>query len=149
MDLIELAMAAERERIAAEGKVQKLEHQVADQAPAVAGFNLIASTKGTLCITDAAKALQMKPHQLTDLLLDKKWMYHRPGKPGYIAYQEKLDVGYLKHKYHNYQDPDTGENRVKEQVLVTNKGLTKLSSMIVTPAARDSPQGDQRQLDIE
>lgn len=146
MDLIELALAAERERIAAIAKIEQLEHQVADQAPAVAALDLIANAKGTQCITDAAKVLQLRPHELTDLLLARKWMYHRPGKPGYIAYQDKLDSGHLKHKLHNYQDPESGEYRAKEQVLVTKKGLTRLAELLAAEAlARRVTAADQLQ----
>lgn len=121
------------------GKAAQLEHQVAAQAPAVAGFDLIANADGTMCMRDAAKVLQMRPHKLTDFLLLNEWIYHRVGKPGYIAYQDKLVTGYLRHKLGNYEDPDSGERKVNEQVRITKKGLTKLASMIAAPAARDSP----------
>ncbi len=121
------------------GKAAQLEHQVAAQAPAVAGFDLIANADGTMCMRDAAKVLQMRPHKLTDFLLLNEWIYHRTGKPGYIAYQDKLVTGYLQHKLGNYEDPDSGERKVNEQVRITKKGLTKLASMIAAPAARDSP----------
>lgn len=116
-------------------KVAQLQHQVAEQAPAVAGLERIANAAGTMCISDAAKVLQIQPSKLTDLLLAKKWMYHRPGKPGYLAYQDRLQSGNLKHKLGSYTDPDTGDSKVKEQVLVTRKGLTNLAKIIAIDAA--------------
>lgn len=116
-------------------KVAQLQHQVAEQAPAVAGLDRIANAAGTMCISDAAKVLQLQPSKLTDLLLAKRWMYHRPGKPGYLAYQDRLQSGNLKHKLGGYPDPDTGDLKVKEQVLVTRKGLTNLAKIIAIDAA--------------
>lgn len=116
-------------------KVVQLQHQVAEQAPAVAGLDRIANAAGTMCVSDAAKVLQMQPSRLTDLLLTKKWIYHRPGKPGYLAYQDRLQSGNLKHKLGSYTDPDTGDSKVKEQVLVTRKGLTNLAKIIAIDAA--------------
>jgi anti-repressor protein len=116
-------------------KVAQLQHQVAEQAPAVAGLDRIANAAGSMCITDAAKVLQLQPSKLTDLLLVKRWIYHRPGKPGYLAYQDRLQSGNLKHKLGGYPDPDTGDWKVKEQVLVTRKGLTNLAKIIAIDAA--------------
>lgn len=116
-------------------KVAQLQHQVAEQAPAVAGLDRIANAAGTMCVSDAAKVLQMQPSKLTDLLLAKKWIYHRPAKPGYLAYQDRLQSGNLKHKLGSYTDPDTGDSKVKEQVLVTRKGLTNLAKIIAIDAA--------------
>lgn len=111
-------------------KVKELEHQVTEQAPAVAGFNRIANADGAMCITDAAKSLQLQPHKLRDVLLEMKWMYRRQGKGGYVAYQDRIHAGHLKHKVGNYQDPETGENKTNPQVLVTSKGLAQLSKLL-------------------
>jgi anti-repressor protein len=116
------------------GRAAQLEHQVAEQAPAVAGFNRIANAEGAMCITDAAKSLQLQPHKLRDALLEMGWMYRRQGKGGYVAYQDKIHAGHLKHKVGNYQDPETGENKTNPQVLVTSKGLAQLSKLLGPPA---------------
>lgn len=116
-------------------KVAQLQNQIAQQAPAVAGLDRIANAAGAICISDAAKVLQLQPSKLTDLLLAKKWVYYRPGKPGYLAYQDRLQSGNLKHKLGRYPDPDTGDWKVKEQVLVTRKGLTNLAKIIAIDAA--------------
>lgn len=159
MDLIEMAMAAERERLAAEqaraiadAKVQKLEHQVADQAPAVAGFDRIANAAGTNTLSVAAKFLQLQPGQLIQYLLDRKWIFKRSSRSGaswYIAYQDRLDAKHLTHKYGSYQDPDTSEWKTKEQVLVTRKGVARLAEMLAADAvaerlAAEAAQHQQR-----
>jgi phage antirepressor YoqD-like protein len=120
-------------------KVEQLEHQVAELAPAAAGLDLIAKQDGSLCITEAAKTLQIQRQQLIDMLLQNGWTYHRPGKPGYLASQGKIRDGYLIHKMGQYEDPHSGQQKVKEQVLVTPRGLTKLACMVAEQAARASP----------
>lgn len=115
-------------------RAAQLEHQVAELAPAVAGFNRLANAEGAMCITDAAKSLQLQPHKLRDVLLEMKWMYRRQGKGGYVAYQDRIHAGHLKHKVGNYQDPETGENKTNPQVLVTSKGLAQLSKLLGPPA---------------
>ncbi|WP_371767521.1 phage antirepressor KilAC domain-containing protein [Massilia sp.] len=117
---------------------QQLTNQVAELAPAAAGLELIAGADGTMCITDAAKTLQMQPYKLRDALLEMKWMYRRQGKGGYVAYQPTIHSGYLVHKVANYQDPETGEQKSNAQVLVTRKGLAKLAKLLSLPAPPSS-----------
>jgi anti-repressor protein len=120
-------------------KAKHLEHKVAELAPAAAGLELIAGADGTMCITDAAKTLQMQPHKLRDALLEMKWMYRRQGKAGYIAYQPTIHAGHLVHKVASYEDPETGEKKSNAQVLVTRKGLVKLAKLLSAPAPPPSP----------
>ncbi|MDY0961768.1 phage regulatory protein/antirepressor Ant [Massilia sp. CFBP9026] len=134
------AKEAEREQA---GRAAQLEHQVAEQAPAVAGFERIASASGSLCITDAAKNLQTGPKRLIDLLLQQKWIYTRPGKKGYLAYQDKIQSGHLTHKQSVYEDPKTCEQKVSDQVRVTPRGLTKLALLL---GAETGPPGRRNAL---
>lgn len=120
-------------------KREQLEHRVAELAPVAAGLELIAGAEGAMCVTDAAKTLQMQPHKLRDALLQMAWMYCRQGKSGYIAYQDKIHAGYLTHKMGNYEDPETGERKTNPQVLVTNKGLARLSELLSPPVPPPSP----------
>jgi len=116
-------------------KVEQLKHQVAEMAPAAAGLDLIAKQDGALCITEAAKTLQIRTQQLVDLLRQNGWTYPRPGKAGYLASQAKIRDGYLIHKMGQYEDPNSGKQKVKEQVLVTPRGLAKLACMVANRAA--------------
>jgi len=123
---------------------EQLEHQVAELGPAAAGLELIAGAHGTMCITDAAKTLQMQPYKLRDALLEMRWMYRRQGKAGYVAYQPTIHSGYLVHKVANYEDPETGEQKSNAQVLVTRKGLAKLAKLL--SASPPQPSSQPRQL---
>ena len=132
--------ARERESV----RAAQLEQQVAELAPAAAGLELIANADGTMCVTDAAKTLQMQPYKLRDVLLEMKWMYRRQGKSGYVAYQPTIHAGYLVHKVAKYQDPETGETKSNAQVLVTRKGLAKLAKLLSETPTPPSP--DPRRL---
>ncbi|WP_198116903.1 phage regulatory protein/antirepressor Ant [Massilia rhizosphaerae] len=131
--MAEAWIAAKKEERAQSARAEQLEHQVAALAPAAAALERIADVDEAFCITDAAKHLQIGPHKLRDFLLQKKWMYPRTGKGGYVAYQPQIHSGNLVHKYGNYQDPETGERKQSAQVLVTSKGITKLAEMLGTP----------------
>jgi hypothetical protein len=61
-------------------------------------------------------------------LSTKRWIYRRPGKSGWIAYQDKIQAGYLEHKITVVSRED-GTEKTVEQVRVTPKGLTKLASL--------------------
>lgn len=108
-------------------KVIELRKQVAEQAPKVEALNLIATeAHGSMCITNAAKDLQMQPKRLFAWLQEHQWIYRRAGGSGFTAYQARIQVGYLEHKVSTVERSD-GTVKVVEQVLVTPKGLAKLA----------------------
>jgi len=109
-------------------KVLELESTVAAQAPKVEAFDRIATfSEGAMCITDAAKHLQLQPKKLFLWLQENKWIYRRPGSSGWKAHQCKMP-SLLEHKITTVERAD-GSEKVCEQVLVTAKGLAKLSSL--------------------
>ncbi|HIB1682313.1 TPA: phage antirepressor KilAC domain-containing protein [Salmonella enterica subsp. enterica serovar Muenchen] len=110
-------------------RVITLEHQVEDMKPEVEAFERIAKSDGGMCITDAAKHLQIKPTQLFKEMSQRRWIYRRAGGKSWIGYQDKIQSGVLEHKVTTVSKSD-GSERVVEQVLVTPKGLTRLSKML-------------------
>ncbi|NNP75542.1 DNA-binding protein [Acinetobacter sp. Ac_3412] len=110
-------------------KVIELEQQVEVMQPTVEAFDRIATADGSLCLTDAAKALQMRPKDLISWLNQKQWIYKRTGSAHYLGYQEKVQSGYLEHKVTEITRGD-GSAKITEQVRVTPKGLTKLSKLL-------------------
>ncbi|CNG64649.1 putative DNA-binding protein (Roi) [Yersinia enterocolitica] len=110
-------------------KVIALEHKVEEMTPDVEALERIAKSDGALCITDAAKNLQVQPKFLFRLLSESRWIYKRLGSKTWIGYQDKIQSGYLEHKVHTVVRND-GSEKVTEQALVTAKGLTKLSKML-------------------
>lgn len=111
-------------------KVLELQDKVEEQAPKVEAHDRIADSTGTLCLRDAAKALQMQPLKLNQWMNANGWIYRRPGKGSWIAYQDRIQSGHLTHKLTPYIDQNTGDNKVSEQVRVTGKGLTLLAKRL-------------------
>lgn len=133
-EALRLAAEAMEGKAIAEARVQSLESTVATQAPKVDGFERIAGAEGSLCLRDAAKALQVRPCDLKSQLIAKHWIYGRPGHGGWLAYQDKIQQGLLVHKVTTIQTDDDSA-RVVEQVRVTPKGLTRLAELMQEKAA--------------
>lgn len=110
-------------------KVIALEAQVSELRPAQEALLRISTADGSLCITEAAKALQMRPKDLFQWLRQNGWIYRRPGAAHDLGYQSKTTAGLLEHKVTTVLRAD-GSEKVTEQVRITAKGLTKLASLI-------------------
>lgn len=122
LQLIELAMQAEQERIALEDKVSKIQ-------PMADALVRIAHSNGGRCLTDAAKVLQMPPRTFISKLCELTWIYKRAGATNWIGYQDKINYGYLEHKLTTVERPD-GTEKSYAQCLVTPKGIAKLSVLL-------------------
>ncbi len=108
-------------------KVLALEEVIAVQAPKVQTHDRIAAAEGSLCMRDAAKALQMRPIDLKNWLIVNRWIYGRPGHSGWLAYQDRIMQGVMCHKVSTVQRED-GTEKVVEQPRITPKGLTKIGN---------------------
>ena len=116
-------------------KVITLETKVADLEPKAQALDRIAHAEGSLCVTNAAKDLQVRPKVLFGYLSQNKWIYRRQGGTGWVAYQDKLQQGLLEHKVTVVTRGD-GTEKVTEQVLITPKGLARLSLEVGPPPLR-------------
>jgi len=110
-------------------KVIERDKLIAYMQPKVEALDRLSMADGSLCITNAAKSLQVQPKFLFNLLSQNKFIYRRPGCNHWIAYQDKLQTGYLEHKVTTIERTGSDAKTV-EQVLVTPKGLVKLAGMI-------------------
>ncbi len=108
-------------------KVLELEHQNAELAPKAEALDRIAQASGSLCVTDAAKALQLPPRKLFSWLSEHRWIYRRHGT-GWLGYQDKVQAGYLEHKVTTV-DTAYGDQRITEQVRITPKGMARLAGI--------------------
>lgn len=107
---------------------QRLQDVLAQQAPKVAAINRLAGAGGAICITDAAKQLQLAPAKLFAWMEQNRWIYRRAGSTRWVAFQPRITAGLLKHKVTSLKpDRETGEERAAYSVLVTTKGLTYLA----------------------
>jgi prophage antirepressor-like protein len=111
-------------------KVLALESEVTAFKPLVAAFERISASDGSLCITDAAKALDVPPRKLFTWLSEHKWIYRRIGPP-WISYQEKIQAGYMEQKVTTISRPNEYD-LTTERALVTSKGMARLSVLLGT-----------------
>lgn len=110
-------------------KALELEKQVKELLPSQEALQRLSEADGSLCITDAAKALQMRPSDLFNWLRQNGWIYKRVGASHDLGYSSKTQSGLLEHKVTTVLRAD-GSEKVTEQVRVTAKGLTKLAQLI-------------------
>lgn len=122
LQLIEIAMQAEQERLILENKVVEL-------APKAKALDRIAThSEGSFCIRDAAKTLQIKEKLLKQTLIERSWLYRRPLGSGYLAYSDKLKKGFMEHKIVTGERSD-GSEWVETQARITAKGMAYLSEI--------------------
>lgn len=124
----------QRERLELEKKAAA--DALAAAAPKIEGFDRIAKSDGSLCITDAAKTLQEQPRRLTQLMSEHQWIYRRPMSSGWIAYQDRIQSGHLEHKVTTGEKSHGGE-WTSTQVRITPKGLAKLSELLAKERATE------------
>lgn len=110
-----------------------LEHQVAEQAPKVEALERIASARGAVCLTDAAKLLQMRRTDLIAWMQEHSWIYKRPGT-SWLPYQPRVHTGMLTLKL--VERGAGGDARVYDQVKVTPRGLAKLGELLALERER-------------
>ncbi|WP_368169714.1 phage antirepressor KilAC domain-containing protein [Aeromonas sp. R4-3] len=126
MEILQIAMQSEQERLRLEAANHKLELQVEAAKPKVEALDLIATADGSLNLTEAAKALQQQPKKFNQQLCSQRWIYKRAGGKQWLGYQDKVQQGLVEHKVTMVPLADGGE-RLCEQVRITPKGLTKLA----------------------
>jgi phage antirepressor YoqD-like protein len=122
LDLIQLALQAEQERVALVAHVDEL-------TPKAEALDRLTVADGAMSITNAAKVLGVPPRRLFAWLSEHQWLYRRPGSATWTAYQSRLQVGYLVCRVTTIERGD-GTDKVVEHVQVTPKGLAKLSQAL-------------------
>lgn len=128
LDILKLAMESEEGRLVAVAQVEKLAGALEQQAPKVAAFDRFATVvEGSMCLTNAAKTLQLQPKKFILWMQEHQWVYRRAGGSGLIGYQNRIQSGHMEHKVTTVARSDGTEKQV-EQVLVTAKGLAKLAT---------------------
>ncbi|MBW6397041.1 phage antirepressor KilAC domain-containing protein [Roseomonas sp. HJA6] len=110
--------------------IERHKAELAVAAPKAAALDRIATAAdGSMCIIDAAKALQEKPKALFSYLQANRWIYRRAGGKGWVAYQDRLKSGLLECKVTEITRSD-GSEKIVEQVKVTAKGLARLAEIM-------------------
>jgi Rha family phage regulatory protein len=113
----------------ADETIKEQAKEIAALTPKAEALDRIATADGSLCITDAAKLLQVRPTDLFSFLREHRWIYKRVGTDHYVGYQDRTNAGDLEHKVNTILRPD-GSERVTEQVRITPRGLAKLAKLM-------------------
>lgn len=123
MQLLQMAMEAEEEKLALEAKIE-------EQAPKVETYERIADAAGSLSIRETATTLEYPERRLVNWLILNEWAYRRNGNKNLLAYASSIKKGWLMHRVRIVPDIHTGEEKVVEQMRVTSLGLTVLAEKL-------------------
>lgn len=106
---------------------------IVEQGTRLKTLDRLEGAHGSMCITDAAKTLgQKRAQDLFDFMSARRWIFKRPGNKNWLAYQDKIQAGYMEHEDHIHFD-SLGRERVSTRALVTAKGLVKLADLLEQP----------------
>ena len=97
--------------------------KIALDAPKIAAFAHIESSDGSMCPTQAAKSLGMRPCDLFDMLARLKWAYKRGT---WIGHQDKINAGLVEHTLTTIARPD-GSTKTVTQMKITARGIARLA----------------------
>ena len=129
VDLLKLALEAEEKRAELESRNALVEAKLAEAEPKIKALDRIATAEESLCETDAAKALNVKPSFLSKFFVENKWKYRRIGCAYWCAYQDKIQAGLMEQKVITIDRSD-GTQKISWQHRVTPKGLVKLAELL-------------------
>ncbi|MBB3997178.1 Rha family phage regulatory protein [Aureimonas pseudogalii] len=110
----------------------KKDEIIAEQSVQVKKLERLEAATGSMCLTDAAKTLNMRRDDFIRFLDGRKWIFKRPGNKNWLAYDDKRRAGYLEHDDHLYLDSERRE-RVSTRCMVTAKGLVKIAELLNQP----------------
>ena len=105
----------------------KLEVRLEAQTPTINAYKRLEASEGSVCIQDAAKALKVRPTDLTDHMLNAGWLYTRPPATRKIAYQSKIKQGWME-CHEGRKKLSGGRELVFIQYKITGLGLLRLAS---------------------
>lgn len=109
--------------------------RITELEPAAAAWDHMASSAGDWSVQQAAGILARDPsitlgrQRLFIFMESSHWIFRKDGH--WMAYADKIDVGYLSHRAQHHVHPRTGEVILDPpQVRVTAKGLARLHKML-------------------
>lgn len=108
----------------------QLQQVIAKQAPKVEALHRLAKTQSDICITTAAQILGVRPTHLFDWLSQNRWIHRRTARSSWVAYQPRLNTGWLKHKLVKVGGGEGQDIKVVEQVMVTRSGMVMLAEQL-------------------
>ncbi|WP_455481306.1 phage antirepressor KilAC domain-containing protein [Bartonella sp. B12(2025)] len=110
-------------------ELQNKEALIEQQAHKVIAYDHLTRAEGTMCITDTAKMLEIRPKDLFGYMKQKRWIYKRVGTSEFVPYQDKIQQGLMDCATNVFRRDD-GSEKVSVQARVTAKGLAYLREEI-------------------
>lgn len=124
------ALELAREQVMLLEHIEQQKAIIEQQAPKVAALDRIASGIGSMCLSDAAKIVDMPPQAFNRWLNKIEWIFKRTAGDNWTGYSDKIKAGYLEMTTYTQRKLGDETEKVFKQVKVTPKGLAKLSEML-------------------
>jgi anti-repressor protein len=109
-----------------------LQAVIAKQAPKIEALDRIATADGAMCLTNAAKHLQVPPRTFIAWLQANAWVFRRGTV--LVPLQHRIDQGYMVMKV-GVRRVEVGgvvAERAYEQALITARGLARLARVLAS-----------------
>jgi anti-repressor protein len=118
--------------LAAQRMLIEKDARIAELEPKAEAMERLEASEGSMCLTDAAKALGVRPHYLLGYLSASEWIYRRRGNPNWLGYSARISAGCLEQREVPVPTSD-GATRMSQQVRITAKGLARLAETLPRP----------------
>ena len=119
LEVIQMALESEKERL-------RLEAKVSEDAPKVAFHDQVTIADGLISISEAAKIIGTGRNNLMSFLRKEGWVFSNGKKNE--PYQAKIHAGLMDVKMGEWEHPDKGV-QTSVTPVITGKGLTKLNKL--------------------
>lgn len=132
-EILRLALSMSEERDTLKAEAVRHQATIATLEPKAKALDQISTATGLHCITDTAKVLGMKPSELFSWLDEHGWIYRRPNGGAWIAFQDRVDGGWLVNKVSTISRQGLPD-KVVDRLLVTPRGLAHLGQLLAKGA---------------
>ena len=122
LEILQMALQSEQERIALENKVEQLQ-------PKADAYEILSGAKGSVSIRVASGELKVPEKKFIQWLLDNDWAYREGNRTDgkLLPHAHRKEQGYL--ELVSVVIYNTGEAVARSQTKVTQKGLARLAQI--------------------
>ena len=122
LEILQMALQSEQERIALENKVEQLR-------PKADAYEILSGAKGSVSIRVASGELKVPEKKFIQWLLDNDWAYREGNRTDgkLLPHAHRKEQGYL--ELVSVVIYNTGEAVARSQTKVTQKGLARLAQI--------------------
>lgn len=100
--------------------------------PKAAALDAISQSQDDLGVRDAGRELGIGQTRLARLLIERRWACREGRRSKLKAAHYGLSNGYVRFVTRCYTDPNTGEDRLSDVMVLTRKGLTRMAEIVAT-----------------